>query len=84
MSVQYDEMTYVWVIGFFDPRSDRGKSIQNHAEAGVGYIIQNKDRLKTDKIIAAFKYPANRPIPPHLQAASPIQVERLEARSKRG
>ena len=83
-SVQYDEMSYEWVLGFFDPRSDRGKSIQAHAEHGIGYIIQNPDRLKTDKIIAAFKFPSNQPLPAYLQKASPIQVERLEKRSKRG
>lgn len=84
MSIQYEGMPYTWVIGFFDPRSDRGKSIQAHAERGIGYIIQNPDRMKTDKIIAAFKFPGNQPIPRHLQKATPQQVERLEKRSKNG
>lgn len=82
MSVLNESMEYVWVVGFFDPRTEIGKSIQAHNSQGIGYVIQNPQRLKTDKIIAAFKYPADRPLPPHLQRATPQQVERLEARNK--
>lgn len=77
-------MEYRWVIGYFDSRSDKGKAIQGLSEHGVGYIIQNPDRLKGDRIIAAFKYPAHVSLPQYLQLATPQQVERLEARSRHG
>lgn len=75
---------YIWVLGAWDPRSDRGKAIQGLADHGVGYIIQNPDRMKSDRIIAAFKYPAGQEIPRHLNPATPQQTERLEQRSQHG
>jgi hypothetical protein len=77
-------MGYQWVIAAYDPRSDRGKSVQAHADSGLGYVVQNPDRMKGDRIIAAFKFPANQPIPRHLTLANPMQVERLEKRMSRG
>lgn len=74
-------IAYKWVLASYLPNSDRGKSVLQHAEAGVGYYLLNKERGKTDKIIVAFKYAADKTMPPHLTDASPHQVERLEARS---
>lgn len=73
-------MNYVWVIATYPPYSDRGKSVLSHAEAGLGYILQNKTRNKTDNIIVAFKYPAYRAenLPSSLVLANETQSDRLE------
>lgn len=69
---------YKWVIAVYTPFSDRGKSVLAHAEIGIGYILQNKNRLKGDNVIVAFKYPAHKLLPDTLTYATPEQVYRLE------
>lgn len=73
-------MEYNWVVAAYEPRSDRGKSVLSHADAGIGYVLQNRDRSKGEAIIVAFKYPANRDIPHYLTLATPGQADALEAK----
>lgn len=73
-------MEYVWVIATYPPYSEHGKSVLAHAEAGLGYVLQNKNRNKTDNVIVAFKYPEFKAdnLPSSLTLANETQSERLE------
>jgi hypothetical protein len=71
---------YHWVVSAYAPNSDRGKSVLAHAEIGLGYVLQNRNRSKNDNIIVAFKYPAHQALKNNLQYATPEQTYVLEER----
>ncbi len=73
-------MIYTWVIGSYDPKTERGKNVVTHADAGIGYFTLNKDRLKGQSIIVGFKWASHtEPVPHHLTLATPVQIDKLES-----
>ena len=84
MSSVYQSVPYRWVIKSYPHNSDRGKSVLAHAEHGVGYVLYNKQRTKSDPIIVAFRHPKHHPIPDGAAEANLYQEEALEKRFNRG
>lgn len=76
-------MQYEWVIGRFEGK--QGEIVESHAALGIGYVIQRiEGRGKERTVYAAFKRILSTPTPLHLDVATPQQVEKIEAMSKRG
>lgn len=71
-------MQYDWVLARYHNTNETGKKVLELANAGVGYHIINKGRTKTEDVIVAFKYVANKPLPHHLTYATKQQCEKLE------
>lgn len=66
-----------WVIGVFT--GARAVSVKGHADAGIGYFIQKEEgRGMTYTVHAAFKRVKNGVRPDYLDAATPVQVAKLE------
>lgn len=70
-------MEYQWVIGAFT--GDRGKSVKAHADAGLGYFIQQESGAGQGYTVhAAFRRANDSSLPDHLGICNPYQVDKLE------
>lgn len=69
-------MKYEWVIGSFT--GDQAKIVKSHADAGIGYYIQQENGAGFGHtVVAAFRRAISEVRPEHLMLASPYQQERL-------
>jgi len=75
-------MNYRWVIGRYSI-DGQGSYVLGMANAGIGYILINRDRQKKDDVIVGFKFAGNEPLPNHLDEATPFQIEKLERVDKK-
>ena len=67
-----------WVIGSF--KGDRAKSVQENADAGVGYsIIDSGGSGLNRQVVVAFRRAVDSPLPEHLQAVTdPFKIVKYE------
>lgn len=67
-----------WVIGRYEGL--RAEWVQLHAERGIGYFIQKSEgKGRNRTILAAFQRPMDGPLPEHLEEATSVQIDKLEA-----
>lgn len=71
-------MNYQWAVGRISTKIPQGKSIEEHANRGIGYYVL--DRSGSD-ITYGFKFPMTRSLPVHLRLASMSEQETLERRA---
>lgn len=71
-------MDFIWVLGRYTAHSDHGKYVLSLIGEGIGYHLLNKERAKSEDIIVGFKYPTIKPLPHHLEPATPTQTLKLD------
>lgn len=70
-------MTYEWTIGTYT--DERAKSVIAHADAGIGYFIQNRGGAgKAFTVTAAFRRPQDSILPDNCIVANYSQVIKLD------
>jgi hypothetical protein len=71
-----------WVFARYRYNDPKAKNVLDHLSAGIGYILMNPERSRTDDIKVAFRWAntKNEPMPLHLVKASPTQCDTLNKR----
>ncbi len=73
-----EPISAIWVVGSFD--GEAAKSVQAHADAGIGYIIlDSAGRGQSSTVVAAFRRAEDSPLPPHLEEVrDPAKIDKYE------
>lgn len=67
-----------WVVARYSWGSPQGKTALALGGEGVGYVLMNPQRSKTEDVIVAFRRPNIGALPPHLSYATSQQATMLE------
>jgi hypothetical protein len=72
----------MWVIGSYEGK--QAKSVTDHGDSGIGYIILERGGNKTiPTCIAAFEYSGDMPLPHHLEKVQdPFKIAEYTKRKR--
>lgn len=69
-----------WVVGVFE--GERARSVLDHADAGIGYIIlERAGKGRNQTCLAAFRRMMDSPLPPEFtEVKNPTKIAEYESR----